>query len=53
VQIKDDDTLQLLPIPPRAKFPVHVRIGAFQWGRSGSNAIQSAGPQVQEFLIEK
>ncbi len=53
VQINDDGMLQLLPIPPRTKFPVHVQIGAFQWGRGGSNAIQSAGPMVQEFLLEK
>jgi hypothetical protein len=53
VQIKGEDTLEFMPIPPRAKFPLHVQIGAFQWGRGGDDKIQSAGPQIQEFLIEK
>jgi hypothetical protein len=28
VELKGDDSLELLPIPPRSKFPVRVIIGA-------------------------
>jgi hypothetical protein len=51
VRIAGDDALDFLPIPPRAKFPLRVRVGAFQWGRGGSEKVQSAGPEFREFSI--
>ena len=51
VHLTNDDTLEFEPIPPRAKLPLRVRIGAFQWGRGGSEKIQSAGPEFREFQI--
>jgi hypothetical protein len=48
-----DGTLTFLPIPPRTRYPVKVRIAAFQWGRGIEPRVQSAGPVVQEFVIEK
>lgn len=52
VRLRDDSTtLELLPIPPRAKFPVRVVLGAYQWGRVTSPKVQTAGPVTQEFHI--
>jgi hypothetical protein len=50
-EIKDDDTLEFLPIPSRSKFPVRVIVGAYQWGRTIEPKVQSAGPVFQEFFI--
>ncbi|SNT35558.1 hypothetical protein SAMN05421770_10883 [Granulicella rosea] len=47
----DGNVLRLLPIPVKSRYPVKVIVSAFQWGRVGSNAVQSAGPQTQEFSI--
>jgi hypothetical protein len=49
----DGDQLRLLPVPPRAKFPIRVTVAAFQWGRGIDPKIQSAGPEYTEFLIQK
>ena len=49
----EGDTLQFTAIPPRAKFPVKVTVGAYQFGRPAEPKIQSAEPVFQEFLIEK
>jgi hypothetical protein len=40
-------------IPIRAKFPIRVRVSAFQWGRSGNPQVQSVGPVTQEFFIQR
>jgi hypothetical protein len=53
VEIKDDNTLEFLPIPPRARFPVKVEIGAFQWGKGTGEKIQSTGPVTRDFLIDR
>ena len=50
-EISDDGLLTFTPIPPRAKFPVKVTVVAWQWGRSGSNGIQSAKPMTNQFSI--
>jgi hypothetical protein len=47
----DNTTLEFLPVPPRAKFPVRVVIGAYQWGRVTGEKVMTAGPVFQEFLI--
>ena len=51
VRVAGDDTLEFLPVPPRAKFPVRVRVGAFQWGRGAGDRVHSAGPEFLEFAI--
>jgi hypothetical protein len=43
--------LKMLPLPPRTKFPVLVRITAFQWGRPVSPKVQTAPQVVREFEI--
>ncbi|HVM61324.1 MAG TPA: hypothetical protein VMV72_10705 [Verrucomicrobiae bacterium] len=48
-----NDTLRFEPIPPRSRFPVKVIVGAFQWGRGNEPKVQSAGPVMQEFFIQK
>ncbi|MDR3706771.1 MAG: hypothetical protein P4L33_00590 [Capsulimonadaceae bacterium] len=49
----DGDTLKFTPIPPRSKFPVEVRVVAWQWGRAGAPQVKSAEPVVQTFSITK
>ncbi|MCW3062635.1 MAG: hypothetical protein JWQ02_4456 [Capsulimonas sp.] len=54
VRLRDDNrTLEFLPIPPRSKFPVHVVLGAYQWGRTVEPKVQTAGPVTQEFWISR
>ncbi len=47
----DNRTLQFLPVPPQAKFPMKVIIGAYQWGRSIHPRVKSVGPVVRDFEI--
>lgn len=47
----DNTTLEFLPVPPRAKFPVRVVIGAYQWGRISGEKVRTAGPVFQKFFI--
>jgi hypothetical protein len=51
VDVAEDGTVTLLPIPPNAKYPVAVMIGAFQWGRGLDPKFSSAEPVVKEFSI--
>jgi len=55
VEISDSDNTKLTfqRIPPRSAFPVHVIVGAYQWGRTVAPQIQNGGPVYQEFLIQK
>jgi hypothetical protein len=52
-ELKDDDTLEFHPTPPRSKFPMRVIVGAYQWGRAVEPKVQSADPMFQEFLVTK
>ncbi|MCY3018531.1 MAG: alpha/beta hydrolase [Planctomycetota bacterium] len=45
------DILKLTLIPPRARWPVTVRVAAYQWGRSIGPLIQSATPVEQTFHL--
>jgi hypothetical protein len=47
------DHLDFDPLPVVARFPLRVRVSAFQWGRSTGQKIQSAGPVTQEFYIRQ
>ena len=47
----DNRTLEFLPIPPRAGFPMKVIIGAYQWGRAVHPRVRSAGPVIRSFNI--
>jgi hypothetical protein len=47
----DGDTLKLLPIPPRAKYPAKVTVVAWQWGRSTEPKLQTATPVERSFSI--
>lgn len=49
----EGDTLKFTAIPPRAKFPLRVTVAAFQWGRGANPKVQSAGPILRSFLVEK
>ncbi len=47
------NTLTFEPLPMGAKFPIRVRVSAFQWGHSSGQRVQSAGPVAQEFFIRR
>jgi len=49
----DGDVLTFTAIPPRARFPMHVTICAYQFGRIAAPKFQSAPPAFREFLIKK
>ncbi len=46
-------TLALLPMPPRARYPVEVIVSAFQWGRAVAPLVKSAGPVTRSFWIRQ
>ena len=50
-EVAQDGTLKLLPIPPRAKYPVKVTVVATQWGRSIEPKLQTADPVEKTFSI--
>jgi hypothetical protein len=48
----DGNMLKFTAIPPRAKFPVKVTVGVYQFGRANAEPkFQSAGPLFREFYI--
>jgi hypothetical protein len=49
--VVEGNTLRLLPIPPRSRYPVRVLVSAYQWGRAGDHPIQSSGPVTQEIMF--
>jgi hypothetical protein len=49
----DGNVLKFTAIPPRAKFPVKVMVGAYQFGKISEPKFQSAEPVFQEFSIER
>jgi hypothetical protein len=51
--VVDGDTLKFTPIPPRSKFPLTVRVVAWQWGRSAEPKVKSADPVVVTFNITR
>jgi len=51
--IIDGNTLRILPVPPRSRYPVRVIVSAFQWGRVGAQSVQTADPKTQEFFLQR
>jgi len=47
------DTLRLMPIPPRTRFPVAVTVVAWQYGRSTEPKLKSAEPVERTFYINQ
>lgn len=46
-----DGSLQLQPLPPRARYPVEVAVTAWQWGRHSEPSVQTAKPVRRTFKI--
>ena len=46
-------TLYFTDIPPKTKFPVKVSVVAWQYGRTGEDAVQTADPERHIFYIIK
>ena len=51
--VVEGDHLRITQIPPRAAYPIEVKVGAYQWGRYGDKPVRSAGPAMQTFKITK
>ena len=47
----DGNTLKILPLPPRAHYPVEIAVAAYQWGQIGK--VQSAPIVEQVLRLEK
>ncbi len=45
--------LELTPVPPRAKFPVAVTVGAWNWGRPSEPKVRTSDIVTQQILITK
>lgn len=49
----EGNTLRFTPVPPRATFPIHVTVVAWQWGRSSEPKLKLAKPVEQTFNLVK
>jgi hypothetical protein len=49
----DGDTLKLLPIPLRAKYPIKITVVAWQWGRANEPKLKTADPVERSFYLTK
>jgi hypothetical protein len=49
----EGSTLKLLPVPPRAKYPVKVTVVAWQFGTMSDPRIQSAEPVEKTILVTR
>jgi hypothetical protein len=49
--IVEGGKLVFTPIPPRAKFPVEVTVGAWQWGRAADPKVKTSDMVKQTFKI--
>lgn len=47
----EDGKLALSGIPPRSKFPIHVTVAAWQWGRASEPRVQSGEIVKRQFRI--
>jgi hypothetical protein len=48
---EDNKTLLFTPIPPNAKSPIRIRVGAYQWGSPNLPKFQTAPEVIQEFFL--
>jgi hypothetical protein len=46
------DRLAFTPLPERARYPIAVRVTAYQWGRGTGPLVQTATPVTQTFYIK-
>ena len=51
--VVEGEHLRITDIPPRASFPIEVKVAAYQWGRTGAQPVRNAGPIVQSFKINR
>jgi hypothetical protein len=49
----EGDTLKLAEVPARAKYPIAITVGAYQWGSAVEPFVQSAKPVLQTVLLEE
>jgi hypothetical protein len=51
--VVEDDLLKISEIPSRAKFPIPVVVGAYQWGSGLEPFVQTAAPVKQTVMVDK
>lgn len=49
----EGDSLRFLPISSRCKYPITVKVGAYQLGSYGPTPVKSAGPVYQTFQLRE
>jgi hypothetical protein len=49
----EGNTLKIAEIPDRAKFPIEVKVTAYQWGFASAPKFATATPVTQTFHIIK
>jgi hypothetical protein len=49
----ENGTIKFIPIPVKSKYPVKVKVVAYQWGRITEPLYQSAQPVEQTFYITR
>ncbi|MBS0030530.1 hypothetical protein ACTJJ0_26490 [Chitinophaga sp. 22321] len=47
------NSIIITPVPPAARYPVKITVVAWQYGRNGAQAVQTAAPVRQSFYLEK
>lgn len=45
--------LELTPVPPRSKFPVEIKIAAWQWGSAADPKVKTSEMVTQTILLQK
>jgi hypothetical protein len=48
----DGNTLRVTGIPPRARLPLTIQVGAYQWGSAMEPFVQTATPVVRSITVE-
>jgi hypothetical protein len=49
--VVEGDSLRITELPARCKFPIAVRVAAYQWGSYGPKPVRGTGPIFQNFSI--
>ena len=49
--VVEGDSLRITELPARCKFPITVRVAAYQWGSYGPKPVRGTGPIFQNFSI--
>ncbi len=51
--VVEGNMLKIVDVPERAKFPLEIKVTAYQWGSAATPGISSANPVTQTFHLTK